>query len=530
MFKTFNTHPYSFAANKFLMIMNHPIKGWAFIRLFMLLFLFVPSAYSQQSIQGNFTKDADQFIEQALKDLPTIPGVIMTVVKDGQSIYTKGFGYANRESKLPMQDETSFYIASCTKSFTALLASIYDQRGLIDLDAPLTKYFPNVDFKPELKAGQVKVRDLLTHTSGIENGGISFRVAYSGDHNHEKLMQLMNHCEPNKAGYGNFQYTNTGYNIYALILQEHLGKPWQQCLEEEIFKPLGMSHTTAYISRATTNDWPLARPYIGYSTDDIEAVYLLKKDNTMQSAGGLITTGKDIGKWLQVQLMEGRLNGQQVFPKKLIQQSQNLLATINEPRNDPFEDKGYGMGWMINEYNGEKVVAHFGGFPGYLTHISFMPEQNIGVAVMVNEGIMGYRLMHLLGTYTYDWWLDNDGQTNEKYQESLSEMAKYFENISSRIAQSRAKRAKREWDLKLPFEGYTGVYHNDIYGTVYIDVSKEALKIRMGNMHCTATPFKSPEAIRVEMVPGSGEVIEFLYEGDAVSGFNYDDSVFTKLK
>lgn len=510
--------------------MNHlTTKSGAFITLSMLLLFFIPSIYGQQATQNTFTKDADMYITKALEDLPTIPGAIVTVVKDGKTIYAKGFGYANRQKKEKMHAGTSFYIASCTKSFTALLASIYDSRNIIKLDAPITKYFPSVNFKPELKADQVKVRDLLTHTSGIENGGISFRVAYTGDHHHEKLMQLMDHCEPNKVGHGKFQYTNTGYNIYALILQEHLGKSWQDCLEEEIFTPLGMNRTTAYASRATINNWPLALPYIGYASDNLEAVYLLKKDNTMQSAGGLITTGEDIGKWLQVQMAEGQLNGQQIFPKKLIQQSHKMLATIDQPRNDPFEEKGYGMGWLINEYRGEKAVAHFGGFPGYFTHISFLPDQNIGVAVMVNEGIMGYRLMHLLATYTYDWWMDN-GKIEEKYQESLAGMVKHFDNMSKRIAEDRAKRAKREWQLKHSFEDYSGVYHNDIYGTIYVDGTDKAIKVSMGNMHCTATPFKRPETIRVELAPGSGDVIEFLYDGEILSGLISDGDVFTKLK
>ena len=279
----------------------------------------------------------------------------------------------------------------------------------------------------------------------------------------------------------------------------------------------------------TINNWPLALPYIGYASDNIEAVYLLKKDNTMQSAGGLITTGEDIGKWLQIQMSEGQLNGQQIFPKKLIQQSQKLLAKIEEPRNDPFEEKGYGMGWLINEYRGEKAVAHFGGFPGYFTHISFLPDQNIGVAVMVNEGIMGYRLMHLLATYTYDWWMDN-GKIDEQYQESLAGMVKRFDNMSERIAEDRAKRAKREWQLKQPFGDYSGVYHNDIYGTIYIDGTDKAIKVRMGNMHCTATPFKRPETIRVELAPGSGDVIEFLYDGETLSGLKSDGDIFTKLR
>ena len=505
--------------------MNYLITKYLAYCLPILFTCYMSFASAQNEING-FNIDADQFYKEAMERFPTIPGAIITVVDQGEVVYSKGLGYANLAQRGSMTENTNFYIASSTKSFTALLASLYDHKGLISLEAPLTEYFPNVNFAPAVKADQVKVRDLLTHTSGIQNSGIGFRVAYSGDHDHETLMRLMDKCEPNSVGLGKYQYTNVGYNIYGLILQEHLGKSWQQCLKEEIFTPLGMRQTSPYMSEVYENNWPLALPYLGYSASDIEPVYLLKKDNTMQSAGGLVTTGNDLATWLQVQLAQGKMNKKQIFPLSVMRETQKLLVK-DDSRSDPFKGEGYGMGWHIGQYKGEKVVSHFGGFPGYATHVSFLPEKGIGVAVMINEGIIGTRLMSVFATYAYDYLL-GDPNTQQTYKVTLDELSKRFEQLSKKITKNKEKRAKREWQLSQSFSNYNGLYTNDIYGTVKIEGNDKQLKVSMGNMHCNATPYVDEESIRIEMVPGYGEVLQFKIEAGKVRGFYYDEDYFSK--
>ncbi len=502
-------------------------------RSFIGLSILTISLLSCQTITGqesnsDFEKNADQFYKKAMESFPSVAGSIIAVVKNGEVVYTKGFGMANIAARQRMTAKTDFYIASSTKSFTALLASIYDHRGTIKLDVPLANYFPKVKFDPAIPIDKIKVRDLLTHTSGINNDGIGFRSAYSGDHNHDLLMALMDHCTPNEVGHGNYDYTNVGYNIYGLILQEHLGKSWQDGLQEEIFKPLGMQQTSAYISNAEKKNWPLALPYLGYSKERIEPVYLLKKDNTMQSAGGLISTGEDLAKWLQVQLGMGKFNGQQVFPAEVIKQTQSLLAKDNS-RNDPFEGDGYGMGWQIGKYKGEKVVSHFGGFPGYATHVSFLPEKGHGVVVLVNDGFIGGPLMNLFATYAYDNLLGVE-LLDSLYNEQLNNYLQRFDQFSQRIAAGEVDRAKRTWQLSQPFPFYSGTYTNEIIGTIKIEGTEEALKVSLGNLHCFATPYTREESIRVELVPGSGEIMVFEIKDKKLKGINFDDVFFKKKK
>lgn len=473
-----------------------------------------------------FVKEADEFYGGTLKTLGTVPGLTIAVVKGKQTIYARGFGHADLENNIKATKQTNFYIASCTKAFTGLLAGLYDREGVIDLDQSLSHYFPNTKFSENINADEIKIRDLITHTSGINNSPIASRLAYTGDHNHQLLLELLTASEPNDAGYGNFSYTNSGYNIYGLIIQEVLGKPWQDCLQERIFTPLEMDRTTAYISKAEKNSWPMAAPYAGFHPDNIERLYLRKQDNTMQSAGGLITTAEDMANWLKVQIHGGKLKGKQVFPAEVIKQAQSPLAN-GSLRSSNYDGKSYGYGWSIGEFKGQKVCWHGGGFPGALSIMAFLPEKEIGVAVMVNDALAGNHLTSLFTDFAFAWWLQEENVV-ENYQTQASELIDRIKQVSQRIRDGQESRTKRTWQLSHSFTHYSGKYHNMLYGTIHIKGAKDQIEARMGNLHCVATPYTKQNTIRVELVPGQGEVFEFIMDGEKVTGIRYDSELYLK--
>ena len=272
----------------------------------------------------------------------------------------------------------------------------------------------------------------------------------------------------------------------------------------------------------------MALPYVGYKDKQPEPVYLQKKDNTMQSAGGLITTGEDLATWLKVQINQGKLGKKQIFPQEIITQSQSLLAK-DDSRGDPFEGAGYGLGWQVGKYRGEKVVSHFGGFPGYFSHVSFLPEKEIGVAVLINDGMLGYRLMNLFATYAYDWWLDVEG-VNEDHAEREKAMAERFAQVSERIEKGQADRAKRTWKLSQPFPHYSGTFQHEAYGTVEVKGSEKGDQSAHGQPPLRSHPLHQTRNDPGRMVPGSGEVIEFQMQGKEVTGFATTETVFAKVK
>lgn len=499
--------------------------------------LFSCNATSQKNEQKKlFEKAADNFYKNIFDQVESIPGFYIVVVKGQETIYQKGFGYSDVEKQIKPNAQTNYNIASITKSFLGLLASILDAEGTIKLDDPITKYFPDTEFIEELEADKVLVRDLFTHTSGITNFPIGFRAVYPGIPDLETRIQLMKYSSPNGFGRGNFYYDNSGYNIYAIILEKVTGKSWKDWLEEKIFQPLSMDRTTAYVSEAEKENWPIALPYNGEGVNNIKELYLKKKDNTMQAAGGLLSTPEDMAKWLKVHIGNGTINGQNIFPKDLIVKNKSKIVPGLTVPNDFFKGSGYGMGWEVGLYQEQNTVWHYGGFVGFRNHISFMPEKQIGVIVMINDGVSGELLKDYFAAFAYDYLLQLDNNKSPKLTNTELRFRKLTDSIvlprinrkKQRIARGNIRRSNRASLLTLPNQNYAGVYKNDQYGTMKVEVDNNELVIHYGNMYSTTTPYTRADLIRVELIPGRGQVIKLFVENKNVTSLGYSGIIFKK--
>lgn len=477
-----------------------------------------------------FVANYEAYVRKSMESVPDLPAIAIVVIKDDKPIFVRAYGMADREAGIKADANTMFYIASSTKSFTALAAALLDRDGKIKLGDPITKYAEGITFKNPIP-DKVTVRDLLVHTSGLDNDPLTFRMAYSGESADKDMANVFAGATTySDTAYGKYKYDNLGYNIYAVLLQNHMKKKWQDLLQERVFDPLGMGHTTAYISKAGAKKWNVAAPYI-FSTESGKAARapLTKTDSNMQSAGGLFASASDIGRWLNMNINGGKLDGKQVFPADVIRAAHTgyTKTTRDAP---PFTGDGeYGLGWQIGKYKNEKVIYHHGGFPGYRSHISFMPDKRIGVAVLVNDGSIGGRTSHMIATYAYDWWLGSENFEAD-YARQLQDLVASYDQGKRQMIAAAADRAKRTWQLSMPREAYSGKYANEYFGTIDIKNVGDQLAVTMGNIKCVATAFTEPETIRVEMVPGSGEVIKFNKAGDEkVGGLSYNGVVFRKI-
>jgi CubicO group peptidase (beta-lactamase class C family) len=234
-------------------------------------------------------------------------------------------------------------------------------------------------------------------------------------------------------------------------MQYTLNKKWQDVLQQRVFDRAGLKHTTAYISRAPAKKWDVAAPYIVDAVQGkmIRSV-LNKTDENMQSAGGMFMSISDLGRWINLNMNDGKLDGKQVFPSDLIRAVHTgYTQTVRE--QPPFSGAGeYGLGWQIGKYRNEKVIYHHGGFPGYRSHVSFLPDKKIGVGILVNNDLIGGRTADLLATYAYDWWLGVEN-VEADYAKQLQDVSDRYENIKQQMHGAALERAKRTWQLTKPF-------------------------------------------------------------------------------
>ncbi len=324
------------------------------------------------------------------------------------------------------------------------------------------------------------------------------------------------------ANYGKYAYDNLGYNIYGLLLENSLKIKWQDLLQKRVFDPIGLKHTTARISQARAKKWNVVAPYVfDQSSGKIIRSGLHKTDENMQSAGGMFMSISDLGRWINLNMNDGKLDGKQVISADLIRKAHTgYTKTVRD--QPPFSGDGeYGLGWQIGKYRNEKVIYHHGGFAGYRSHVSFMPDRKIGIGVLVNNDTAGGRAADMIATYGYDWWLNTENLEAD-YAKQLQDLFDSYEKRKQQLHSSALERAKRTWQLSKPFADYAGKYANDIHGTIEISPKENALAVRMGRISTVATPFTEKDTIRVEMTPGgSGEVIRFNMVGDKADSLNY---------
>ena len=480
--------------------------------------------------EKDFVNALDSFARKTTETFPDIPGMAIVVIKDDKPIFIRSYGMADKENGVKADADTLWYIASSTKAFTALAAAMLDEEGKIKFSDPMTKYTTGITFKNPIPE-KITVLDLLTHTSGLRNGILVNRLAYTGQVDPADLNRVFAEATTfSDDGYGKYSYTNLGYNIYGLLLQNTLNTKWQDLLQKRVFDPAGLKQTTAYISRAKARKWKVAAPYIlDPSQGTVIRSVLDKTDENMQSAGGMFMSISDLGKWINVNMNGGKLGGKQVFPAELIRNAHAgyTKSTRNEP---PFSGDGeYGLGWQIGKYRNEKVIYHHGGFAGYRSHVSFMPDRRIGIGVLVNNDFAGGRAADMVAAYGYDRWLNTENLEAD-YAKQLQDFASQYETRKKQVHASALERAKRTWQLSKPLTAYAGTYRNDLFGTIQISAKGDAPAVRMGNLNTIATPFTEKDTIRVEMVPGgNGEVIRFNFNGESVASLNYAGVDFRRM-
>jgi len=457
-------------------------------------------------------------------ELDLAPGMAVAVVYGDELVYERGFGFADVAADRPVTPETLFYIASTSKSFTAFAAALLHDRGELDLDGPLSDYLPKLGMNPPLSADEITLRDLLTHTHGLRQGGpVEFRTAFTGEFTNDQLVELLGTYRPSPNG-RTFRYGNLGYNVTGMAMDASLGGSWKEVLEAGVFQPLDMNSTTAY--RSETDPDRLAMPY-EIAPVGISPIYYAKNDANMHAAGGHLTTVGDLAKYLEAHMNAGRVDGRQVFPAAVVAETHRQHTTQDRDYG-PFHRHGWGLGWDLGTYDGDTVIHRFGGFSGFHSHMSFMPDHGIGIAILVNDGSTGSLLANTLSTAIYDRLLgklDDEATIAERLEQVRSQAAQAHE----RIRQDFARRASRPQTLAFPLDAYVGVYDSPLFGRMEWSLVDGKLHVAMGVARSKVEVYDAEaNQLRVELT-GGGSVVGFTFEGERATSLVFAGQTFKRV-
>ena len=426
--------------------------------------------------------------------------------------YVRGMGIAAADTQERVSVDTAFYVASSTKSMTALALALLHARGALNLDATLAEFSPQSGLPAAAKPDEVRLRQMLAHIHGIANEPIEFHLTSTGQHDANSLWRLLAVSEPNAAApLGQFQYANVGYNIATILSDRRLGVRWQELLRREVFEPASLTRTTASMSHAKASGWSIAKPHRLAASGVRERSYLEKTDQTMHSAGGVIMSAADAARLLELFVEDGRVHGQRCVPAEVVQATRVPIATVGVDF-DGYRREAYGLGWYLARYRDQRMLHHFGGFSGFRAHVSYLPEHAVGVAAFTNDSTVGLRVINALANYVYDR-VGGYPDAAERLQASLQASAASYRAAAGRVVANRARRANLQLMLSRSHSAYAGTYEHPLWGRVEIGAEGPTLRATYGVLRAIAEPMGKPDALWVELEPGEGEVLQF--EGDA---------------
>ena len=428
----------------------------------------------------------DAYMEQTLKDWNT-PGVGVGIVVGDRLVFEKGYGYRDYEKKLPFTPKTMQPIASNSKLFTAVSAGMLVEEGKLTWDKPVKESVPTIEFYNDQLNNNVTLRDMLSHRTGVtRHDSIWFKSPFT----RKELFAKLKYLEPQEPMRQTFLYNNLMFAAAGQIIEIESGKRWEDFVRERIFTPLGMS-TTCY----TIADM-LKQPDFGVpfreKRDSFELYKIPYYEDTegVAPAGAIISNIDELSHWLIALMNNGKYNGKQVLPagvlKETLQPAIGLPNTAGEALGYwEMLNPAYGMGRETASYRGKLLTFHGGDLPGFHSQISFMPNDKIGVIVLVISDHSA-PLYNIISYNVYERMLGMD-QTPWSQRQLARRLAGKKAGTEAR-AKAGADRVPNTKPSH-PLADYAAEYENPAYGILKIGLQGDQLQFGFHEFHFPLSHF-----------------------------------------
>ena len=374
-------------------------------------------------------------IEEYLKKTCTLAPSLNCIVFDkyGEDIFNFSHGFSNVENKSRVNTETSYGIGSVTKIFTALGVLKLVESNDIKTDNYITDYLSDGKLNNILKDSNIKVSNLLSHTSGLGSLSIS-ESRYNPEYylkgteiNRKNVYDILCNLNKNiidKPG-NTFRYLNTGYILLGLIIENITREKYETYIKNNILVPVGMNAT--YFSNSSTKYKNIATPYITYNKNECDRGTFLNSE--FQQAGGIISNLYDLKK-LSITLINKEASDMVIKnssfekmcrPLKILKYNTSIHKTYT------------GLGFFINKnFHGDDLVFHNGGIMGGRANISLIPNKGVGAVVLSNcDNVSAEEVSKmLLSNFIYNKRLQNSVKLKELFNNIAGKYSSYNNNTN----------------------------------------------------------------------------------------------------
>lgn len=414
-----------------------------------------------------------------------VPGMAVAIIENDSIVLLKGYGVKEFGKKGEINGNTSFAVASNTKSFTATALGILVDEGKLNWNDKVVDYLPWFRLYDPYVTQNMTIRDLLSHRSGLETFSGDL-IWYGSSYSRDEVIKRASFLKPRYGFRETYGYSNIMFLVAGQIVAEVSGMSWDDFLSQRIFKPLSMNHTTTSIKQLDLKG-NTALPHNDVDGQVISINYL-NWDN-IGPAGSINSTAADMIKWLQLQLHKGKWGDETIISEKSLRelwspQTIQRVSSFSERLWPSTHFKSYGMGWGLMDYHGKKVISHSGGYDGMISFSAFVPEANLGFVILTN---INSSLYYPLSYKILDTYLSND---------TTDWSTRFYDLIEQNKEAEKKKLEEDELKLipgtspTLPLEKYTGTYLSEVYGEVKVELKDNQLYLSFGPTPMFHSPLK----------------------------------------
>jgi CubicO group peptidase (beta-lactamase class C family) len=416
----------------------------------------------------------DDYIERAMRAWG-VAGVAVSVVKDDSVVYARGFGVREVGKPERVDRNTLFAIGSNTKLFTAVVAGMLVDEGRLRWDDPVIDHLPDFRLYDPWTTREVTIRDLLAHRTGLgeQRGNM---IGYASGHDRLEVLRRMRFLTPASSFRSRFAYQNLGFVAAGEAAAAAAHQRWDELIRDRVFRPLGMASSNTSV-RELTGRANVASPHAG--EDGRLTPLPWRNIDNIGPAGSINSSASDMARWVKFLLAGGRWGTVQLLRSSTLREieaPQTVIPCAPDSLRPSVHFCAYGLGVLMNDYLGVKVLSHSGGIDGMLSDVTMVPERGLGIVVLTNTdghnalfAAIARRILDAyLGAPRRDW--------SAVLLESAARDEEALRALETRAEEKRAKHTRPSLGLS----AYRGRYANELYGDLTIRLEEGRLVLRLG--------------------------------------------------
>jgi CubicO group peptidase (beta-lactamase class C family) len=404
----------------------------------------------------------DQLVDKTLS-FWKVPGVAVAIVRGDRVIYLRGRGVRSVEDNAPVTPHTLFPIASCTKSFTTMAMALLVDEGKMCWDDPPRKFVPYFHLSDPLVDDAVTLRDLVTHRTGLRDHHLLW---YRSPWSQEEIIRRVGLLPLDKPFRTAFQYQSTMFTVAGFAVAKASGLSWADFVQKRLLDPLDMKRTY-FTTKAIASVADKASPYRldGDNKPRPMEPYVME---TPEAAGSIQSSARDLSKWLRFHLNNKLVDGKPLVSARNLEETHTpqivqRIDALDRALFPTTQQMSYGMGWVIQDHYGHRLLQHAGLIDGFRCHFTLVPKARVGIVLLCN--LHQTRMNLALSNALLDRLLDLPPRD---WNAVVAEALQKEEAAAERLKREKEKRADPEARPSRKLAGYGGEYEHPAYGVVRI--------------------------------------------------------------